>query len=370
MARPRRRPSAPRSRSTLFETARQRRAPTPLGETVPAHHGRCAIMGPSGSGKSTLPLPRRAGHGRSGGVLIGDTDITRLKDKQLTGLRRSAIGFVFQSFNLLPTLTAAENIELPLRIAGRRLDRDWLDGIVRALGLGDRLRHRPSELWRAAATGRHRPRPGHRPVVVFADEPTGNLDSRAGQELLGLLRHSVTELGQRSDGDPRPGRGVPRRRGAVPRRRAPSPASSRSRRSARSSTGSAGWKRSATRCCAPPSAGCFPTGVGLDRDRPRHRARRRLRHRHAGLHRLRTALADRRKQAELRWRRRRRSPPPTDGRRRAARRLARHPGVAVADAPRLADQAASSTCSDGRPMPWTAGRMLASPSHRPLSLET
>jgi putative ABC transport system ATP-binding protein len=99
-----------------------------------------AIMGPSGSGKSTL-LHCLAGLDTvdSGKVLIGDTDITRLKDKQLTRLRRSAIGFVFQSFNLLPTLTAAENIELPLRIAGRRLDRDWLDGIVRTLGLGDRL---------------------------------------------------------------------------------------------------------------------------------------------------------------------------------------------------------------------------------------
>ena len=157
-----------------------------------------AIMGPSGSGKSTL-LHCLAGLDTvdSGKVLIGDTDITRLKDKQLTRLRRSAIGFVFQSFNLLPTLTAAENIELPLRIAGRRLDRDWLDSIVRTLGLGDRLRHRPSELSggqqqrvaiaRALVT---------HPVVVFADEPTGNLDSRAGQELLGLLRHSVTELGQ------------------------------------------------------------------------------------------------------------------------------------------------------------------------------
>ena len=148
-----------------------------------------AIMGPSGSGKSTL-VHCLAGLDTvdSGKVLIGDTDITRLKDKQLTRLRRSAIGFVFQSFNLLPTLTAAENIELPLRIAGRRLDRDWLDGIVRTLGLGDRLRHRPSELSggqqqrvaiaRALVT---------HPVVVFADEPTGNL---------GLLRHSVTELGQ------------------------------------------------------------------------------------------------------------------------------------------------------------------------------
>ena len=153
-----------------------------------------AIMGPSGSGKSTL-LHCLAGLDTvdSGKVLIGDTDITRLKDKQLTRLRRSAIGFVFQSFNLLPTLTAAENIELPLRIAGRRLDRDWLDGIVRTLGLGDR----PSELSggqqqrvaiaRALVT---------HPVVVFADEPTGNLDSCAGQELLGLLRYSVTELGQ------------------------------------------------------------------------------------------------------------------------------------------------------------------------------
>ena len=119
-----------------------------------------AIMGPSGSGKSTL-LHCLAGLDTvdSGKVLIGDTDITRLKDKQLTRLRRSAIGFVSQSFNLLPTLTAAENIELPLRIAGRRLDRDWLDGIVCTLGLGDRLRHRPSELSAGSSNGSPSPAP-------------------------------------------------------------------------------------------------------------------------------------------------------------------------------------------------------------------
>jgi putative ABC transport system ATP-binding protein len=157
-----------------------------------------AIMGPSGSGKSTL-LHCLAGLDSvdAGQVLVGGNDLTRLGDRQLTRLRRSTIGIVFQAFNLLPTLTAAENIELPLRIAGRHTDQDWVDSIVGTLGLGDRLHHRPSELSggqqqrvaiaRALVT---------QPVVVFADEPTGNLDSRSSEELLRLLRHSVSELGQ------------------------------------------------------------------------------------------------------------------------------------------------------------------------------
>jgi putative ABC transport system ATP-binding protein len=157
-----------------------------------------AIMGPSGSGKSTL-LHCLAGLDTvdAGRVLVGGTDLGGLSDRRLTTLRRTAIGMVFQAFNLLPTLTAAENIELPLRIAGRRPDPEWFARVVDALGLGDRLRHRPSEL-----SGGQQQRVAiaraliTRPVVVFADEPTGNLDSRAGEELLAFLRHSVAELGQ------------------------------------------------------------------------------------------------------------------------------------------------------------------------------
>jgi putative ABC transport system ATP-binding protein len=157
-----------------------------------------AIMGPSGSGKSTL-MHCLAGLDTltSGTVFIGDTDLATLSDTKLTLLRRRRIGFVFQAYNLIPTLTAAENITLPLALAGARPDRSWLDGVVGAVGLGDRLRHRPAELSggqqqrvavaRALAT---------RPEIVFADEPTGNLDSRAGAELLAFLRRAVDELGQ------------------------------------------------------------------------------------------------------------------------------------------------------------------------------
>jgi putative ABC transport system ATP-binding protein len=157
-----------------------------------------AVMGPSGSGKSTL-LHCLAGLDGvdEGTVHLGDTDLTRLGDRQLTRLRRERIGFVFQSFNLLPTLTAAENIALPLRLAGHRPDQAWLDRLTDAVGLGDRLTHRPAELsggqqQRVAAA---RALAG-RPEIVFADEPTGNLDSRSGAELLGFLRRSVDELGQ------------------------------------------------------------------------------------------------------------------------------------------------------------------------------
>lgn len=157
-----------------------------------------AIMGPSGSGKSTL-LHCLAGLDSvtSGQVLIGDVDLTKLKEKQLTRLRRDKLGFIFQSYNLVPTLNALENITLPLSIAGRKADREWLDLLVDAVGLRDRLNHRPSELsggqqQRVAAA---RAMLG-RPEIIFADEPTGNLDSRSGAELLGYIRRAVVELGQ------------------------------------------------------------------------------------------------------------------------------------------------------------------------------
>jgi putative ABC transport system ATP-binding protein len=157
-----------------------------------------AIMGPSGSGKSTL-LHVLAGLDRptSGQIFLGDTEIAALNDKKLTLLRRDQIGFIFQSFNLLPTLTAAENIELPIRIAGRKPDALWIKSVVETVGLIDRLGHRPSELsggqqQRVAAARAL----ASRPQVVFADEPTGALDSRSGAELLGFLRKAVREMGQ------------------------------------------------------------------------------------------------------------------------------------------------------------------------------
>ena len=157
-----------------------------------------AIMGPSGSGKSTL-LHMLAGLDRptSGEVFLGDTQITSLNDKALTLLRRDQIGFIFQSFNLLPTMSAAENIVLPIRIAGRKPDDIWVRSIVDKLGLTDRLSHRPTELsggqqQRVAAARAL----ASRPQIVFADEPTGALDSASGTELLGFLRKAVKELGQ------------------------------------------------------------------------------------------------------------------------------------------------------------------------------
>ncbi|MFI6350546.1 ABC transporter ATP-binding protein [Streptomyces sp. NPDC050560] len=157
-----------------------------------------AIMGPSGSGKSTL-MHCVAGLDdfTSGSVRIGDTELSGLGDKRLTRLRRDHVGFVFQAFNLLPTLTAAENITLPMDIAGRRPDPEWLDTVISMVGLGDRLRHRPAQLsggqqQRVAVARALASRPG----IVFGDEPTGNLDSRAGAEVLGFLRNSVRELGQ------------------------------------------------------------------------------------------------------------------------------------------------------------------------------
>jgi putative ABC transport system ATP-binding protein len=157
-----------------------------------------AIMGPSGSGKSTL-LHMLAGLDRptSGEVYLGDTEITSLNDKALTLLRRDRIGFIFQSFNLLPTMTAAENIVLPMRIAGRKPDDHWVASIVETVGLTGRLSHRPSELsggqqQRVAAARAL----ASKPQIVFADEPTGALDSKSGAELLGFLRKAVSELGQ------------------------------------------------------------------------------------------------------------------------------------------------------------------------------
>jgi putative ABC transport system ATP-binding protein len=157
-----------------------------------------AIMGPSGSGKSTL-LHCLAGLDdlTSGSVLIGDTDLSTLKDKALTKLRRDRIGFVFQAFNLVPTLDVAENITLPMALAGRKPDQDWVDDVVQIVGLGDRLDHRPSELsggqQQRVAVARAL---ASKPEIVFADEPTGNLDSRTGAEILSFMRQAVREFGQ------------------------------------------------------------------------------------------------------------------------------------------------------------------------------
>ncbi|RAG82971.1 ABC transporter ATP-binding protein [Streptacidiphilus pinicola] len=157
-----------------------------------------AIMGPSGSGKSTL-MHCLAGLDKptAGEVWVGDTELSRLGDKALTRLRRDRIGFVFQAFNLLPTLTAEENITLPGDIAGRRADGAWLAQVVETLNLADRLRHRPHELsggqQQRVAVARAL---AARPQLIFADEPTGNLDSRSGAEVLDFLRRSVDELGQ------------------------------------------------------------------------------------------------------------------------------------------------------------------------------
>jgi putative ABC transport system ATP-binding protein len=157
-----------------------------------------AIMGPSGSGKSTL-MHVLAGLDKptSGSVTIDGTDLASLDDKGLTQLRRDKVGFIFQTFNLLPVLTAEENIVLPLKIAGRPVDAAWHDRLIETVALGDRLTHHPSEL-----SGGQQQRVSvaraliGKPAVVFADEPTGNLDSAASAEVLKLLRHSVDELGQ------------------------------------------------------------------------------------------------------------------------------------------------------------------------------
>jgi putative ABC transport system ATP-binding protein len=169
------------------------------GVSVGFERGRfSAIMGPSGSGKSTL-MHILAGLDRptSGTVTLDGDEITGLDDAALTRLRRDKLGFVFQFFNLIPVLTAEENVVLPLSIAGRRPDPDWLDRLIATIGLGDRLTHRPAELsggqQQRVAVARAL---ASKPAVVFADEPTGNLDSKASQEVLGLLRTAVDEFGQ------------------------------------------------------------------------------------------------------------------------------------------------------------------------------
>jgi putative ABC transport system ATP-binding protein len=167
--------------------------------TVDFEQGRfTTIMGPSGSGKSTL-MHCVAGLDTlsSGRVLIGDTDLSRLNDKDLTVLRRTKVGFVFQAYNLVPTLNARENITLPLDLAGHDPDEGWFDTVVGAVGLGDRLTHRPSELsggqQQRVAVARAL---ASRPEIIFADEPTGNLDSKAGAEILTFMRRAVDEFGQ------------------------------------------------------------------------------------------------------------------------------------------------------------------------------
>jgi putative ABC transport system ATP-binding protein len=157
-----------------------------------------AVMGPSGSGKSTL-MHILAGLDRptSGSVAIDGTDITKLGDNDLTKLRREHIGFIFQFFNLLPMLTAEENIVLPLELAGRKVEKEWIDEVIGKLGLDDRRKHRPSEL-----SGGQQQRVAiaralvSKPTVIFADEPTGNLDSTTSAEILELLRQSVSDYGQ------------------------------------------------------------------------------------------------------------------------------------------------------------------------------
>ncbi|MGA4849331.1 ABC transporter ATP-binding protein [Streptomyces sp. G5(2025)] len=157
-----------------------------------------AIMGPSGSGKSTL-MHCVAGLDSfsSGSVRLGETELSTLKDKQLTKLRRDKIGFIFQAFNLLPTLTALENITLPMDIAGRKPDKRWLEQVIEMVGLSGRLSHRPTELsggqQQRVAVARAL---ASQPEIIFGDEPTGNLDSRSGAEVLGFLRNSVRDLGQ------------------------------------------------------------------------------------------------------------------------------------------------------------------------------
>ena len=157
-----------------------------------------AIMGPSGSGKSTLMHCMAAlDSATAGEVFIGDTELTTLNDAELTRIRRDKIGFVFQAYNLVPTLTAQENITLPLDIAGKKVDQEWFDTVVSTVRLSDRLGHKPNEL-----SGGQQQRVAcaralaSRPDIVFADEPTGNLDSRSGAEVLGFLRRSVSEFGQ------------------------------------------------------------------------------------------------------------------------------------------------------------------------------
>lgn len=170
-----------------------------VGVNVSFPAGRfAAIMGPSGSGKSTL-MHTLAGLDRptSGTVILDGVDLTSLDDRALTQLRRDRVGFIFQTFNLLPVLSARENILLPLSIAGRQVDQEWFDQLVETVGIGNRLTHRPAEL-----SGGQQQRVAvaraliSRPAVVFADEPSGNLDSKSSGEVLRLLRQAVDEFGQ------------------------------------------------------------------------------------------------------------------------------------------------------------------------------
>ena len=157
-----------------------------------------AIMGPSGSGKSTL-MHCLAGLDAltSGRVLIGDTDLAQLDDKQLTSLRREKVGFIFQAYNLIPTLSALENITLPMDLGGVKPDQEWLDTVIDKMNLRNRLSHRPSELsggqQQRVAVARAL---ASRPQIIFADEPTGNLDSKTGAEILAFMKHAVTDLHQ------------------------------------------------------------------------------------------------------------------------------------------------------------------------------
>ncbi len=169
------------------------------GVTVAFERGRfTAIMGPSGSGKSTL-MHCLAGLDSltSGEVFIGETRLSTLNDKQLTELRRTAVGFIFQAYNLVPTLNAQENITLPLLLGGTSGDQPWIDRVIDTVGLRTRLKHRPSELsggqQQRVAVARAL---ASKPTIIFADEPTGNLDSRTGAEILSFMRTAVTELGQ------------------------------------------------------------------------------------------------------------------------------------------------------------------------------
>jgi len=170
-----------------------------VGVTVQFPAGRfAAIMGPSGSGKSTLMhLLAGLDHPTSGTVSVAGIELTGLDDRELTQLRRDRIGFIFQTFNLLPVLNGEENILLPLSIAGREVDREWFDHLIDTVGIRDRLSHRPAEL-----SGGQQQRVAvaraliSRPAVVFADEPSGNLDSKSSDDVLQLLRHAVDDFGQ------------------------------------------------------------------------------------------------------------------------------------------------------------------------------
>lgn len=169
------------------------------GVTVSFELGKfTAIMGPSGSGKSTLMHCLAGLDGLTAGtVIIGDTDLAQLDDKALTRLRREKVGFIFQAYNLIPTLTALENITLPMDLGGQDIDTEWLDTVIEAMGLRNRLHHRPSELsggqQQRVAVARAL---ASKPQIIFADEPTGNLDSRTGAEILRFMKHAVSDLGQ------------------------------------------------------------------------------------------------------------------------------------------------------------------------------